>query len=381
MKQTDISSHSGSISVASLEPPLKRKDTSLWRSIEKRLLTGDPWYIPRPVVGESGEETEFFLLYDGDTAVGRAAASVNREWIESHGENLGFISDFIIDPEHSQHAGLLIDSCLDALRGRGVGGAIVRYHGFPALAAQELDDIPPYGLPGNPSWYIEIFERSGFLRHKEWANLRITLPRKVPKEEVEESRKCIEKLDVKAGPLRLRSRSQVDQYHDLAELLLESHFGYIPSRFIERDDPRTRHVAFALLCWLLKFKAYLLEDASGVVGCISFAPNFNVARRHLMRVSTVGGLFLALPRSLISLRRAKRAQITVGGFAPEMRGRGFVYLVDYLIQVVLDNGYKELDTGPFMMENTVQMKLAWYLERKYGVTSKQMRYYTLLKRF
>lgn len=381
-ERTELAVEEKAASIVSLGSSLDRKQASFWLDIDRRIFEDDEYHIPSQKVGEVGEETEFFVLYDGDVAVGRATASVNRKWIEEKGDNLGFISDFVISPDHKHLAELLIDRCLDALREKGVEGAVVKSHGFPALAAQELDhDVPPFCLPGNPPWYIDLFESKGFVKYKEWASFHLTLPSSIPKEEIDRGKRSVKSLDAKVGPLKMRSRRQVNEFHDVQDIILENHFAYTPKRFITEDDPRLKHILFVVLCKLVKNRIHVLQDTSGrVVGCVSFAPNFNVVLRPLMKKK--GKLPLSgLPRFLISLRRAKRAEIGVMGTTREMRSKGLVKLMHQGLRLMVSSGYKEFDTGPILVENTVVMKMVDYLQNRYGLSGQRTTYYTLVHRF
>ena len=364
---------------------MNRTQVSIWKSLEKRLFAKEPYYILTSRVGEQGEgeDTEFFLLYDGDLPVGRATASVNRAWTEKKGYNLGFINDFIISPDHKEFAGLLINRCLDALRAKGVEGAIVRYQSFPALAAQDLNgDVPPLCLPGSPPWYIDLFEKEGFIKYKEWANYRMKLPRRIPKEVVDRGKRSVQNREMEIGKINLRNRREVDEYHDLMDIILWNHFGYTPARFVEREDRRVKHIAFALLAKLLKYRIYVLRDTSGrIVGCASFAPNANIAARRFLNGASrfLPINILKLVGFLISMRRVRRAEIAVIGLVPEMRGKGFVRLTDAVLWAIVDAGYKELDSGPIRMENSPVIKMVGYVQKKYGLSPPQhMKYYTLV---
>ena len=152
------------------------------------------------------------------------------------------------------------------------------------------------------------------------------------------------------------------------------------------ESSRFKRLSFILMCKLFKQEIYVMRDELGqVVGCASFGPNLSVSARPLLiemgEVSLWKTLFVSLPKFLLSIRRTKRAEIGVIGFTPEVRGRGLVKLIDNVLESIMRSGYKELDTGPIWAENKPVMKMASYLERKYGVEVQHMRYYTLVYRF
>lgn len=371
------------VSVVSLGSSLDKRQVSLWRNVERRIFEDDPYYVPAFSISSKGEDTEFFVLYDGADAIGRAAISINRQWIDEKGENLGFIDGFVIDPEYQEQAGMLIEHCLSLLKERGFEGAVVRSNKFPALASQKLGrDVPPFCLPCNPPSYIDLFEGKGFVRYKEWANFRFKLPAKVPEVSIVRGKKCVTSLQVKTQSLNMRSRRHINGYIDLKKRILEDHFGYAPQTFMDEVDSLPKHIFFVMLCLIAKFKIYVLENRSGeIIGFLSFCPNYNVAARPLLKSSGVFSSLLAIPKFILSLRRTKRVEIEAIGLTKEMRGKGFINLMDHGVKVMVNAGYKELDTGPIPMENTVVVKMVHYIQKKYGFDVEHMRYYTLLHRF
>ena len=381
-----MSDHVGNneeLSIVHLGSSLDKKQISLWRDIETNIFEDDIYYMPSTSIPGQNEDIEFYVLYDGDKAIGRAAPSVNQQWIDEKGDNLGFISDFVISPQYRHAAGMLIEHCLSVLREKGVEGAIIRSRGFPALAAQELGgDVSPFSLPCNPPWYVDLFEERGFVKHKEWANYRLSLPSKVYEDNIDRVKKHVKGLDVKMGPLNMRNRRHINEYNALKQHILEGHFGLTRQTFMTDIISLRRHILFIMLCRLTKFRIHVLEDASGrIVGLLSFCPNYNIAARSLIKSSGPVNSLLALPRFIISLRRIKRAEIEAIGLADEMRGRGFVRLMDYGLKAMVKGGYKEVDTGPISTENTVVIKMVKHIQGKYDLNIQHMRYYTLMHRF
>ena len=373
--------HREAISIVSLVFPLDKKQASLWRQVEREAFEEDEYHIPLTSI-QYGEETEFYLLYYHDKAVGRVCASIDRQWIEKKGNNLGFIEDLVINPAHRDLAHMLIKRCLDFLRDKGVEGAIVRSHSFPALAAQSLNqDVPPFTMPCNPPWYIDLFEQEGFVKFKEWANFRLLLPPKIPKDDASRSKNCVKHLDATMGPLNMKNRRQINEYNALMDDILEDHFGYTPGRVFTKLDSLPKHILFIVLCRLAKFQIYVIQTRSGqIVGLSSFAPNYNIALRPLVN-KLERFRFLALAKFFVSLRRTKRAEIGAIGLSKEMRGKGFVKLMDHALKTMADAGYTEFDTGPILAENAVVIKMVGYIQKRYAIQAEHMQYYTLMYRF
>lgn len=373
--------------IRSLGNSLNRKERALWRRVDRDIFESDSNHIPSNV-SKRRKNTgfkEYFILYCGDEAVGRAAATVDEGWLGEKKESVGFIDDLVIDRSHKKLAGMLIDRCLGVLKETGVEGVVARSHGFPALAAQEFDDLPPTHLPCNPSWYIGLFEQKGFVKHKEWGNFRFTLPSEASPDSAPRLNALVSSCKAEIVPLNTRNRSQVKQYSDLTYEVLGEHYGYTPTRFMDSHS-FFKALFFGLLCRIGKFRIYVLRNDSGeVVGFFSYHPDYNMAAnsadKYLRKGSFNPLALLAIPAFIGSLHRAKRATIGSIGLDEAWRRRGFVMVFDHGLKFVLDEGYKQLDTGPVLIENAVVVKMAGAFQKKYGVNMERMTYYTLQYKF
>jgi len=340
----------------------------------------EPNHIPTIIVKRNDEVKQFFVLYCNGEPVGRAAVTVDKRWIETKAENLGFIDDLIIDPMRIELAHKLIDRCLAALKRQGIKGAIARAQGFPALAAQKFEELPPFGLPSNPPQYIDLYEQHGFVKHKEWANFRFTLPIEASGSALARWEKCLTSLRAEAKPLNTRNRRELKEYSDLSYEVLMDHFGYTPMRFMDSYS-FIKFLVFGFFCRLTRFRVYVLRDKSGnMVGFFSYSPDYNIALKplttYLNRYNP-----LALPRFMLSLRRTKRAAIGAIGLSEEARRKGFIRAVDFGLGMVREEGYEQLDTGPVLIENAVVVKMIQAFQQRYDVGMEHMKYYTLLYRF
>jgi GNAT superfamily N-acetyltransferase len=378
------------LSIISLGNSIDRKQTRLWRWVEEDIFGNDPNHVPVIPNINLSDDTEFFIAYNGERPIGRVAASIDREWISERGDNLGFLNDFVIAPDYQRLGEDLIDRGLSVLKAKGVDGAVVRWSGFPALAAEGFgDDVPPTLLACNPPWYIDLFERKGFTKHLEWVNCRFGIPPHIPEEGVARGQKVVKALGLKFGLLKWRSRRQVDEFLDLQDVILEGRngFGYSPKRPLKKDAGFLPYLIYVLAAKLTKTSAIVLEDESGkIVACQSFCPNHNVPlkslrnrKRSWIRPQSWGTV--AVARYFIELRRTRRGEITSFGFAPELRGRNLIAFMDYSIGMIASQGYSELDTGPVRAEAPVPIKVAERLAKKYDKPLRRTSYYTLLHKF
>ena len=380
-------SHSGDASIVSLGSSPRLRKRVQWRQVERDVLEGQRNYNPSVALfrREHHESREFFLLSYQGKHVGRAAAVVSETDFARRKERLGFIDDFVIHPDHKRLAALLIKRCLQVLRRSGVEEVIVRSHGFPALAAQEFEESPPSGLPCNPPWYIELFERSGFTRHKEWANFRFALPaRDVSKEDIAKWEGLLAGTRTQLKRINVRSRKELRQYSDLVYDVLVEHYGYTPSRFMDSYSV-LKHAVVATMFPLVRFRIYVLRSESGeTIGFSSYHPDYHAAARPIVRFLKrvrfpFNALVLipALAVYLLLIRRTNKVTIGAVGLAEGWRRKGFVRAVDHGLSLLRKEGYKQLDTGPVLVENAVVVKMAEGFAKRYDAKIERTKYYTL----
>jgi hypothetical protein len=380
--------HSKGAEVIFLGSSLGRRKWSQWRKVETEVFQDQPNYNESNSLRRSkGGHREFLLLRCDGKYVGRAAAAAITTRLSQSDEKLGFIEDFVIGPSYRHLAGMLVGRCLTILEGRGVKEVIVRSHGFPALAASEFEGVPHADLPCNPSWYVRVFERSGFSKYKEWASFRFALPQ-VSEDGTARWESLLARTGARVGPISVRSRVELEQYSDLTYNVLVDHYGYTPSRFMDSYS-LFKHVVIALGFPIVRSRIHVLRDSQGeTIGFLSYHPDYRVAMKRavncLKRVPfpfTVLAVPPALVAYLLSVRRARRATIGAVGLGEEWRGRGLVRAIDYGLKVIRQEGYEELDSGPMLVENAVVVKMAESFAQRYGVRVERATYYTLRYRF
>jgi hypothetical protein len=360
------------ISILSLGSSLKRKERLLWKKIERETWGSDPNYVPSPFTKRKNEEREFFVLRRGEKAIGRAAATIDQQWI-SKNEDVGFIDDFVINPEDKDCASILIEHCLSALKGKGVSKVMVRSYHFPGLA-EKNEELPPFGLPYTPQWYINLFEKTGFLKYKEWQSLRMSMPH-ISREETKKGDEFIQSLGLKLKPLNVLSQREVKGYNKLLISTLGDHFSYHPRAIKTSLLGRIR--AWFLLK-LTRFRVYVSQERWGeIVAYYSFHPDYNVV---LKRLSKAGRLKVLNPRLLLSLHGVKRAVVGSGGHAKAVKGKG-VWNVTWGLHLdrMRKEGYAELDTGRFSSDNISVAKSVERFYAEYG--GRFTTYYTLVYKF
>jgi hypothetical protein len=346
----------------------KGKERLLWERVEENIWGADPNYVPSLTIGRKGEEREFFILRHGEKAIGRAAATMDQK-----NKDVGFIDDFVINLEDKEYAPMLIKHCLSVLWGKGVSRVMVRSYNFLGLA-ESNGGPPPFGLPYTPQGYINLFERVGFVRYKEWQSFRMSTP-PVSLEEIERGNELLRSLRLKFKPLNVLSRREVEEYNKLLLNTLGGHFDYNPQAI------KTSFLGRILAWFIFKLarrRIYVLWHKSrGIIAYYSFHPDYNVALKHMGRVSW---LKLLNPRFLLSLRGVKRAVIGAQAHAEALRGNGlWKAMQSFRLKKYGEEGYTEFDTGRVLSENIPAVRAAKAMFAKYG--ERFTKYYTLVHKF
>jgi hypothetical protein len=354
-----------SFSVKSLGPSLNRAGRKRWSEIEKE-AAGGPNYVPSlsfPVRGER----EFLALVSEDKPVAFAATTVDKNWIEKRKENVGFIDDFIILPTYREGAAVLIDHCLSHLRDKGVDQVLARSRGFPFLKAGEFEVLPPFLMPNNPPWHVDLFCESGFALGKEYAMLYIpTLPSKsaLPPQIEPEAQEFLHRINAEFRRINMGNWGEVKRYSDLVDEIFTPHFGYNPGGLTEWGNSLGKRILMQAASPLLRIRMYVGLVNGVMVAHFWFFPDIAAATQGLKRGGWGGLLnpinWINLIRFARSVRRRKRVHLQSIGFKQDIR-RGWGYaitMLDYGIKLIVDEGYEEAILGPILVENLSSIKFA-----------------------
>ena len=375
--------------VLALGTTVDRKHRKLWKKLEKDIFRDDPHHIPSgsPPKGKKGGDIEFFFLYCEGKPVGRASTVVGEGWLsdDEKRKDVGFIDALLVHPDYKHVAGRLVERCVSSLKARKAVGVIARSRGFCALAAQDFDDVAPGHLPSNPAWHVDVFEQQGFVRHKEWANFRLTLPPEASQLEVAKWDALVTSRGMKVKRLTGRSRKEVKKYADVAYEVLSEHYGYTPTRFMDSYS-LVRLVIFVFMTRLARFKIYGLYDEAGELkGFVSYHPDYNIAQNTVAKYYKKKWYDLTtlkiIPEFFWAIRHCRRATVGSIGLREDVRRKGLARSMDWGIKLVLQDGYKQIDTGPVLTDNAVVVKIAENLGRRYGMSVERMRYYTMKYEF
>ncbi|VUT26209.1 MAG: Acetyltransferase (GNAT) family protein [Candidatus Methanolliviera sp. GoM_oil] len=376
--------------IISLGTSTRGKSGKIWRDVERNVARYDPNYFfmfnLNPQSSKEEIEKEFFaILVDGDY-VGRASVALDKRLkIGGEGKKVGFIEDFMVREDYKDHADLLIEQCLAVLKVKGVEEVMVKGSSLPALQTEGYGEVPPYGCPYNPPWYVDLFERNGFLKTKKAANYRIKIP-KISDEAKNRGEGLLEEYGWEMRKLNMRDKKELKEYTDLMKDVYMGRFlGWeMPGMNLERLS-RVRLFFSSIGAYLMRNLNWCAFENGKMVFCISFHPDPNAALYNLTSGKTgfISGLkIIGLP---LATRRTKR--YVMGGVAvsKDLRGRGLgsgmmQWGMDLIKSSFLEN-MEEMDTGPTMMENMPPVQLMKALLESYDCELSYMEYVMMVRTF
>jgi hypothetical protein len=348
--------------VISFGSSLDRKNKKIWRDIERDAYKDDPNYIRSMdfLSGKKDDEREYFVLSVDGEYVGRAKADVDINWISKRGENIGFIDSFVINPEYKEDADPLIQRCLSVLKEKEMEEVMVRYN-FPAVEYDGYDKPPVFGCPHNPPWYVDLFERNGFVKTKYWVGYRGIAPPDVAatEEGIKMGDDLIEKLNVEIRRLNMWDEDEVKEFNDLVYDVFISHFGWNPSGLLDLEVPHSRLKLLMnnIIFRLIRFNIMVGIDKNDgrMLGFGIYHPNYNSVMRSLGEGPNMLRAFNLLK---FPISRCKMAKFEGIGMVKDMRNFGYIKSgIDWAVNFGKDEGYDEVEGGPVIMENMAMMRL------------------------
>ena len=412
--------------VESLGNSLKGKDRLIWKKIEENAFEGDDNYIPFSPGARKEEEREFFILLDGGEKIGRACATVDREWIEKRKENIGFIDDFTILPNHKKDASILIKHCLAVIKDKGLDEVFVRRSPlFPGLLIDSKEP-PTFLMPYNPSFYIDLFRKEGFKSEKEWVEVRLKFPsmltenlppifsdRKIRKrlffskdpkdfqeqrdeilnliskkhvsesvvEDTSKAYKFFEKNDARLAIIKvnIKEMKELSAFERNIFMSME-HFGYNPREFMgEGRITFLKRIQLRFLNYFLRIKTLAFRDGDeSIIGYITYLADLAAPMKKMREKKGLSNLFRI--RRLIR----KNDSFMIGGMGIDenIRGMGAVRSLAFLIlKIMADDGVRTLTSGPMLADNIPVIKTVEILGETFGMRAEPVRYVTLSYKF
>lgn len=321
-----------------IRPCVGRRAWRLFEAIPEILHGADPCFVP-PVPGEvarlgagrhpfnAAGKLNAWLAYRGGRPVGRIASIVNRAHEEFHGDRTGFFGFFsFADAEAAAPLlGRALQDLREARRDPVRGPFNPTQLDECGLQVEGFGAPPFFGMPYNPPWYPEVYERLGLRGARDLLayDLDPSMEARFEERLGPMAARLRERLPVTVRPVDLR---RLDVEAPLVSRLfnesLAAEWNFMPlsvegARAIARD-----------LAGHLDPDAVLIAEVGGVPAGLSVAlPDLNELLAEVKRLPR----WLRLPRLLwlLKTRRCRRGRWAVFGMLPEYRKKGGTLLLVY----------------------------------------------------
>jgi GNAT superfamily N-acetyltransferase len=318
-----------------VRPARGRRDIKRFIDLPYRLHARDPLWVPplrRDMAAllsrknpffEHGDAEYFLAERDGEV-VGRIAAVSNRLHNETHGDRVGFFGFFESIDDQAVADALIAaaaDWCKAGSRGHDVlrGPASFSVNDEYGLLVDGFDTPPTLMMPHNPSYYIALLERAGFVKAKDllvYQGGSETMYHPVPERLARATELIRQRQGITLRPLSMKTfDADVDRIKQLYNICWEKNWGFVPLTTHEMD-----HLAEQFKPVVIPDVVPLAEKDGQVIGFGIVLPDLN----QVFRENRGGHLLPVLPKVLWTLKTGKirRARILLLGILPEYQGKG-----------------------------------------------------------
>jgi len=263
-------------------------------------------------------DAEYFLAWNGRTAVGRVAAVANRRHDEVYADGFGFFGFFECVNDAEVARGLL-DAAAAWARERGYRGirgpASFTTNHECGLLVEGFDTPPTVMMPHNPPYYAELLGSAGLVRVKDLLAFESS---ETPI--AERSRRAVERLGRRLD-VQLRAFDRSDFSNEVERVkrgynaAWERNWGFVPMSDAEID-----HMARQFRpIYIPELVPFALRERR-VVGFGLAMPDLN----EILRRNRSGRVFPVALKLIWAarMRRFRRLRVLMLGLLPEVRGRG-----------------------------------------------------------
>ncbi|CAN5180686.1 GNAT family N-acetyltransferase [soil metagenome] len=266
-------------------------------------------------------EVEYFLAYEGDECVGRAAAIENRAHNEFHGEKIGFFGFLDAQPRQEIYNALLA-AAEDWTRKRGLtalrGPCSFSTNEECGALVDGFDAFPALMTPWNTVGYHGFIEKAGFAKAMDLYSYWLS-------EDIYDNRmgrlaiKLKEKFARNGTPVVIRPINmkkfpeELERFRQIYNAAWEKNWGFVPMTSAEIDF-MAKELKPLIVPELIQFA----EIGGEPVGASFTVPDYNLVLRHLN-----GKLGLKEVAIFLLLRkRIHQIRVMTLGVVAEYRNRG-----------------------------------------------------------
>lgn len=302
-------------------------------------------------------ETKYFLAYKNNQLAGRIAGIINpvaNETWDNKNARFGWI-DFVDDAE-------VFDALLKAVSDWGRSMGMTKLQGPMGFTDFDHEGALTFGYdkPGtlatiyNYPYYINHYERSGFVKDAEWHEYLITIPEVFPEKYFRIADIVKKKYNLRA--LKFKSRKEVVQGYaqkifELLNLAYKDLYGFTRLN----DDQVKFYIKLYFSFFRLDTISIIVDEKDDVVALGIAMPSFTKALQK-----SKGSLFpLGWFYMLNALRKNDVIDLYLMAVHPDYQNKGINSLIFAdIMPNSAKNGYKFAETNPELESNT-KMSSQW----------------------
>ena len=298
-------------------------------------------------------ETQLFVAYKDNIAVGRVAAFVDHAYCETVGEKVGFfgffecINDFkiasgLLDTAQRWLASKKMSVMRGPINGRIDIGCGFLYEGFGST---------PFILASySPEYYIDFAKDYGMKKSRDLLVYYMDLKDPIPEYLKDAAKRCEENSVKIRGFNRLRAGKEMKWWVELMKETFSAHWGYIPA---SDEEVRTRF-GVKQARWFVDSGLFLVAEIDNQPIAFKWStPDYNQVFKQLNgKIGIIGGIKFLLNKSKIN-----RGRLNFVGIKKKYRGQGIGSCMNYYTMLEMKRrGYTGAECGWIDEQNIASLR-------------------------
>jgi GNAT superfamily N-acetyltransferase len=361
-------------------PVTTDRDLHTFLRLPWRIYQDDPHWVP-PLLFEQRQlltgqhpffekaEIRLFLARKGTEVVGRVAAILDRHFLESHQEPVGFFGFFECVTDGAVAKGLLGAVC-EFLREKGMrairGPVNPSMHHPCGLLIDGFESPPVILMPYNPPTYQHLLEGAGCRKAMDLLAYTLLLGTEPPPKILRPA-EVARRKGIRVRPLKMnRLEEEIQVFREIFNSAWHQNWGFTPMTRAEAQWMAKN------LKPLIVPSLTLVAEVEGIpVGFMMHLPDYNQALRHLDgRLGLVG-----LLKFLWYRRGIRDARLVLLGTKPEYRGKGVDgILVLTAWHALKKTAFSRVELSWILEDNRIVLRMAEHLG---GTLYKRYRIYEM----
>ena len=289
----------------------------LWKKTRDFLKKDNPYW--------THSESQLFVAYKDNMAVGRIAAFIDYNLPKLEGEKVGYFGLFECQADF-KIASVLLKEAENWLASKGINVMHGPVNGRIDLGSGFLLDgfgSIPYLLGSySPKYYIDFANDYGLKKSRDLVSYHIDLTKPIPSLVKESAERC-KASGVKIRPLnRFQFRKELQIWFDMLLEVFADHYGYTPASYEEMM------MTFGIkeLRWAMNPKLFLFAESEGQpIGFRWSLPDYNTVFKKLNGKLGIAGIL----KFLWYARNIERGRFIIMGIKKKYRGQGIGTCMNY----------------------------------------------------